>query len=386
MGLQERPAAPWECRGGMSRSDERWMMRAVELARRGEGGTRPNPPVGAVVVHGHRIAGEGYHRKAGEPHAEVLALAQAGARARGAVLYVTLEPCSTWGRTPPCTEAILRAGVRRVVAAVADPNPRHRGRGFAILRRNGLEVKTGVCHAAAAELIAPFALWVTQRRPFVTVKLGVTMDGRIADRTGHSRWITSPAARRVVQALRRQCDAVLVGQRTAVLDDPSLLGGGRRPRAFRVVVDTGGALDPDARVFTDGHVHRTIIATTNCCPSGRQAAYQATGATVWTIPHGRGGVSLRALMRKLHELGVLHVLCEGGGELVASLIRAGLVDRYMWFVAPRVLGATGCPAVGGPGWLLETAPRLRFVRCERVGSDMMLVAVPKKKSGRDGRS
>lgn len=351
-------------------NDTLFMRRAIELARRGEGLTRPNPPVGAVVVKSGRIVGEGWHRKAGGPHAEILALRQAGEAARGATLYVTLEPCCTHGRTPPCTDAVLAAGIRRVVAACRDPNPRHAGRGLRLLKRRGLDVVSGVAGGEAGRLVEPFAKWITRRRPFVTLKLAVTLDGRIADAEGRSRWITGEASRKRVQALRRRADAILTGVNTVNADDPSLLprpARGRRP--WRVVVDTRGRVNPDARIFHDEAAGRTMLATTA----------EAGAALAHVILPGRknGRVDLAKLLQELAALDILHVVCEGGGQLAASLLGEKLVDELWLFVAPRILGGGETkPAVGGAGWMLKQAPVCRIVSCERVGEDVLLIARP----------
>ncbi len=356
-------------------NDERWMRRALALARRGVGLTRPNPPVGAVIVAGGRNVGEGYHRIAGGPHAEVIALLQAGKQARGATLYVTLEPCSTWGRTPPCTDAVLAAGVRRVVVAVRDPNPKHAGRGLRLLRRRGVQVATGCCAAAGQALLAPFSQMMRTGRPFVTLKLGMTLDGRIADRTGAARWITSPAARARVQALRRQADAILVGGATIRADNPRLRprpAGGRCP--WRVVVTARGALPPRCRVLRDAYAGCTIVATTSA--GARRLARVPTAAHLWTLPERGGKINLRALLQKLGAGGCLHVLCEGGGQLAAELLRAQLVDELQLFIAPKLLGGDAPPAIGG-GWPLAAAPTFEFQSVERIGPDLLLHAKPR---------
>ncbi len=357
---------------------DHWMAYALALARRGEGLTRPNPPVGAVIVRDRRMISHGWHHRAGTLHAEALAIRQAGARARNATLYVTLEPCCTQGRTPPCTQAIIKAGIRRVILAVRDPNPRHNGRGIATLRKAGLEVIEGVGTPEARQLIAPFTHWIRMHRPYLTLKLAVSLDGKIADERGRSRWITGAAARRQVQAWRRCADAILVGTGTVLADDPSLLpkpSGGRRP--WRVVVDDQGTIAPSAKIFTDGNQAQTIMATTSRCPARRQAAWRFTGATVWVLPAARGRVALGALLKKLGGLGVLHILCEGGGELAATLIRAGLVNEYRFFIAPRIIGGRKAPgAVGGLGWPLPAAPKLIFTECRQMGQDILITAMP----------
>jgi diaminohydroxyphosphoribosylaminopyrimidine deaminase/5-amino-6-(5-phosphoribosylamino)uracil reductase len=352
------------------------MSEALRLARLGEGLTRPNPPVGAVIVKNGQVVGRGYHRKAGGPHAEVVALRQAGARARGATLYVTLEPCSTFGRTPPCTEAIIRAGIRKVVAAVSDSNPRHAGKGFEILQRAGIDVITGECAGEAGALLAPFSSSMIRKKPVLTLKLAESLDGRIADARGRSKWISGPGARRVVQALRRRVDAVMVGAGTVLKDDPSLLprpANGRKP--YRIIVDAAGKVPADRRVFSDECASQTILVTTKRCPARRQAQYAASGAQVWVLPSADRGVSLPALMKSLHALGVLHVLCEGGGELAASLVRADLVDEIVMFVAPVIIGGDGIGAVGGRGWPLASAPRFKIVESRVVGGDVMIRAI-----------
>jgi diaminohydroxyphosphoribosylaminopyrimidine deaminase/5-amino-6-(5-phosphoribosylamino)uracil reductase len=370
-------------------ADARWMRLALRLARRGEGATRPNPPVGAVVVKAGRAVGRGYHRKAGGPHAEIWALREAGARARGATLYVTLEPCSTWGRTPPCTDAILAAGIVRVVVATGDPNPSHKGRGLRLLRAAGLAVSTGVLDAEARCLIRPFVAWMCRGRPWVTLKLATTLDGRIADAGGRSRWITGPASRKRVQALRRASDAIVVGVGTALADDPSLLprpAAGRRP--WRVIVDSTGRLPLTARVLTDAERDQTLVATTRRCPAARAAAYANAGAEVVSLPTAGGHVSIPALLRALHRRNVMRVLCEGGGELAAAWLAAKAVDEIVWFVAPKILGGDAVNAVRGAGWSLANAPQFAVDTVERSGDDVVMTCLKATAKGarRTGRT
>lgn len=357
----------------MTDVDTKWMTEAIRLAQRGEGLTRPNPPVGAVVVKAGKIIGRGYHRKAGGPHAEVYALRQAGRKASGATLYVTLEPCSSWGRTPPCTGAIISAGIKQVVCAIADPNSKHAGKGFTLLRKAGISVKTGVGTTEAARILRPFASSMVRARPYVTVKMAVSLDGRIADSSGFSQWISGSHARAHVQVLRRRSDAIMVGAGTVIKDNPSLLprpARGRKP--FRVVVDAVGSVRPQSRVFTDEFSKNTILATTGRCPVSRQKAYARHGAHVVVLPAAGRGVSLPALMKALHAKGILHVLCEGGGVLFGSLIKAGLADELVLFVAPVMLGGDGFPAVAGINWALAKAPRMKMVEARQVGADVMI--------------
>ena len=353
----------------MSVSDDvRWMQRALELARRGEGLTRPNPPVGAVIVKGGRSVGEGWHRAAGGPHAEVHALRAAGRRAQGATLYVTLEPCSTWGRTPPCTEAVCATGLRRVVVGMPDPNPAHAGRGLRILADCGLRVTTGVCAVEARALIEPFAMRMLHHRPFVTLKLAATLDGRIADADGASRWITSPAARSLVQDWRRAADAILVGAETVRADDPQLTprpARGRRP--LRVVVCGSGRLPARARVLTDERAGDTLVYVSAAAPRRRLG-----GAEVVRCRGRR--LAMAELLADLARRGVLRVLCEGGGRLAAELVSAGLVDELQWFVAPKLLGGEARPAIAGAGWPLASAPAWTIVSVRPVGPDVLVTA------------
>lgn len=360
------------------RPHEFWMQRALQLARRGEGLTRPNPPVGAVAVKNGKIVGEGYHRRAGVQHAEVVALARAGANARGCTLYVTLEPCCTWGRTPPCTDLILSSGVRRVVVSVRDPNPRHSGRGLTLLRRKGILVVEGVCADEGMKIIAPFAKWTRRGLPYVTLKLGMSVDGKIADRSGRSRWITGPEARSKVQELRRRVDGILVGAGTVRDDNPSLLprpDRGRKP--CRIAVARNGRIPGNSQLLTDTAVRQTLLVVSNRCPGKSVDRLKKAGAEVLAVPEVRRQISLKALFRVLARRGILHILCEGGSELAGSLIRAGMVDEYLFFISPCVIGGTESKsAIGGWGWLLGKNPRLEFVSCERVGRDFMIRALP----------
>jgi diaminohydroxyphosphoribosylaminopyrimidine deaminase/5-amino-6-(5-phosphoribosylamino)uracil reductase len=353
------------------------MRRALALARLSEGHTRPNPPVGAVVVRDGRKLGEGRHRCAGCAHAEVEALDACRASVRGATLYVTLEPCCTHGRTPPCTDRILREGIARVVVGCRDENGCHCGRGLEILAQRGVEVVYGVCEEEAREIVLPFFKHITTGAPFVTLKLAMTLDGRIADRAHRAKWITGEAARAEVQRMRRRADAVLVGAGTVCADDPSLLcrirGGGE---LLRVVVDARGTTPPDARVLTDEAAARTIVATIRGTAAERGPAWQAHGARVWSFPADRQAhLPLKRLLKKLGDEGCLHVLCEGGGQLAGALHDAGLVDEYAFFYAPAVLGDTrAVGGVEGRGTRLADMERLVFKEVRRIGADVLVRA------------
>jgi len=356
------------------------MNQALAVARRGEGLTMPNPPVGAVVVSNGRVRGSGFHRRAGGAHAEILALKAAGRCAKGACLYVTLEPCCTRGKTGPCTDAVINSGIRRVVVAVRDPNPLHNGKGIGILRKAGIQVEEGVCREEAAALIRPFAKWITLGRPFLTLKLGISIDGRIADGKGRSKWITSAISRNTVRNLRRRVDAILIGAGTARKDDPGLLCRRTLP-PFRIVVDSRGTLPLDAGLLNDPFACRTIVATTESCPAARRRLYSGKGAQVLVLPSSQGGrVSLNSLMRKLGKMGILHILCEGGGILARSLIAQDLVDEYLFFVAPAVIGGSDSVAsVAGKGWSLASCPRFEFIDYRKSGADIEIRAIPARK-------
>jgi diaminohydroxyphosphoribosylaminopyrimidine deaminase/5-amino-6-(5-phosphoribosylamino)uracil reductase len=324
------------------------MGRALALARRALGRTSPNPCVGAVLVRGGRVIGEGWHRKAGRPHAEIEALRaarRAGEPTQGATLYVTLEPCSTHGRTPPCTEAILAAGIRRVVAGAVDPNPRHAGRAFALLRRSGVTVNVGILAGECADLIRPFARWVVSGRPWVVAKLAVTLDGRYSRPRGASPWITGTAARQAGHALRLLSDAIIVGAETVRRDNPRLtvrLGGDSRGKVqpLRVVLTRSRDLPPSAQVFTDAHRERTILLDG----------------------------TPRAVVRELGHQGVTHVLVEGGGCVVESFLKADVVDEIAFFVAPDC-HADATPAFDYLGHASRFATGLEVVQ---VGRDVMI--------------
>ncbi|HMP72457.1 MAG TPA: bifunctional diaminohydroxyphosphoribosylaminopyrimidine deaminase/5-amino-6-(5-phosphoribosylamino)uracil reductase RibD [Kiritimatiellia bacterium] len=353
--------------------DAVWMGEAVAEARRGVGLTRPNPPVGAVVVAKGKVVGRGFHPQAGKPHAEVYALAEAGRLARGATLYVTLEPCSTTGRTPPCTEAIKAAGIARVVYGCRDPNPRHAGRADRLLEAAGIAVTAGVLEEGCGGLIRPFAMFVTEGRPWVTLKLAVTLDGRIADRRGTSQWITGEEARASVQDLRRTADAILVGAETLRADDPSLLPRpalGRKP--WRAVVAGSRRLPLSARLFTDPASSRTVVFATE----GHRWRPGLVRAGIDVVDlQGRGRMApVKRVLGELAERSCLHVVCEGGGILAGELLKADVVDEIWLYLAPKLLGGGGRASVGGPGWLLQNAPRFRLAEVIRLGDDVLLKA------------
>lgn len=369
-----------------SEEDKKFMARALQLAERAAGRTSPNPLVGAVVVRDGEVVGEGYHAVAGGPHAEVVALRQAGERARGATLYVSLEPCCHFGRTPPCTRAVLAAGVSRVVAAMTDPNPRVSGRGLDELRAAGLRVEVGCLERQARRLNEAFCHFLATGRPFLAYKVALSLDGKVATAAGQSRWITGSEARRYAHRLRDRHDAVMVGVGTVLADDPLLttrLEGGRD--ALRVVVDGRGRLPLSARLLRlrpeapepeFRSSAPTLVATTAAMPEELQRALrERPGVEVLVLPGEDGRVDPEALLRVLGQRGVLSVLLEGGPTLAASFLAAGLVDKVYFFLAPLLIGGEGAPgALGGKGVAeLAAAPRLREVEVERVGEDVLVV-------------
>jgi diaminohydroxyphosphoribosylaminopyrimidine deaminase / 5-amino-6-(5-phosphoribosylamino)uracil reductase len=356
--------------------DSAWMARALALAATGLGLTSPNPAVGAVLVRDDRAVGEGAHLRAGGPHAEVVALEQAGEAARGATCYVTLEPCAHHGRTPPCVDALVRAGVARVVAAGRDPDPRVDGRGVAALRAAGIEVAVGVGEAEARALNRAFFTFVATGRPHVTLKAAMTLDGKIAAWDGTSRWITGEAARLEAHRLRFLADAIVAGIGTVLKDDPALTVrlADRPPKEpYRVVVDSRLRVPSGARVLTAGEPSRTIVAGAAPLPARRARALRDRGVRVLDLPRQGRRVDLGALLAALGGLGVIGVLVEGGGELAAGLLDAGLVDRVAFFVAPRLLGGRTAPGpVGGVGRALKETLSVRGLSCRTVGEDLLL--------------
>ena len=363
--------------------DERFMRRALELAERGRGHTAPNPIVGAVIVRGGAVVGEGWHRALGEHHAEVEALARAGPAARGATLYVTLEPCAHWGRTPPCVDAILAAGIARCVVAQRDPDPRVNGRGLRRLRAAAVHVELGLLAEQAGDQLAAYRRAQATGRPRVTWKVASSLDGRIADARGRSKWITGPEARADGHRLRAASDAIVVGAGTARADDPRLTarsgvvgagaeGGAAAAQPLRVIVDSRLSLPPRLRLFSPALARGTVVACTAAAPAARERALASRGVTVWRLPATRLRVSLPALAERLAREGRHDVLLEGGATLGAAFVRAGLVQRIVLYTAPLVLGG-GLLWCDGLGLALEAAARGRVVSATLVGGDARLV-------------
>ena len=388
-----------------SKQDERFMRRALALARRGVGKTSPNPAVGAVLVlvrrggRNGRVIGEGWHRRAGGAHAEVEALRTAakgeGRREKGEnahtarsslfalhssaalTLYITLEPCSTWGKTPPCTDAIIAAGVKRVVVAALDPNPKHNGRGLKVLRRAGVRVEHGLLANEATRMNEAFNKWIATGLPLVIAKAAMSLDGKIATRTGDAKWITSETARREAHKLRACVDAVMVGANTVLRDNPQLTvrHGVRGRQPVRVVVDARGRTSLSAKIFTDIHHKRTVVITTRLSSTRWRRYLVLRGIDVVVVPQRDRRVELRAALRALGKRDVTSVLVEGGGELLGAMFDTRLVDRVALFLAPIVIGGReAVSAVGGKGAAkVKRAVRLRDCRWRSIGRNEMLL-------------
>ncbi|MCZ8153743.1 MAG: bifunctional diaminohydroxyphosphoribosylaminopyrimidine deaminase/5-amino-6-(5-phosphoribosylamino)uracil reductase RibD [Rhodobacteraceae bacterium] len=354
--------------------DEVHMSHALALAARGLGRTWPNPAVGCVIVKEGRVIGRGWTQPGGRPHAERMALDQAGQGARGATAYVTLEPCAHHGKTPPCAEALVAAGLARVVTALTDPDPRVSGRGHAILRAGGVAVTEGVCEGRARQLQAGFLKRVTQGLPFVTLKLAATLDGRIATATGESRWITGPQARARVHLMRMTHDAVLTSSATAITDDPDLtardMGATHQP--LRLLADIALKTPPDSRLGRSAKDHPVWVLHGPTAPEAARIAWAATGARLIEAPTEGPHLSLTETFRLLAAEGLTRILIEAGGQFAAALIRAALVDELALFQAGCLIGADGTPVLGPLGLAaLKDAPRPRLIEAGLCGPDTL---------------
>jgi len=359
--------------------DIKWMQLAISEAKKAEGDTAPNPPVGAVIVKDSKLVSTGFHKKAGLPHAEREAIAAAEDldQLKGATIYVTLEPCSTTGRTGPCTEAIKDVGISRVVFAVLDPNPEHSGRAIPILESADIEVDTGVLETEATSLIAPFSKVMLKGLPYVTLKMAMTMDGRIADRDCGSRWISGKSAGSMVQKLRHTCDAILVGANTVVKDDSQLICHDD-PEKFRkriILASSKNKMSLNLNIFSENQ-DRTILVVAENLRVDWLKDYKNTGVQVLEVSdESNGNPSLTCALERLAKQGVTHILCEGGGQIAGELIASDLVDEFMFFVAPKFLGDGGISVLGGKSWLLNECPEIVLKSTEMVGDDVLIKAV-----------
>ncbi len=355
-------------------SDTDHMAHALRLAARGLGNVWPNPAVGCVLVRDGLIVGRGWTQPGGRPHAEVMALTQAGAAGREATAYVTLEPCAHYGQTPPCTDALIAAGVSRVVTALTDPDPRVSGKGHARLRAAGIAVTEGVLTPEATHLNAGFLKRITKGLPFVTLKLAASLDGRTATATGESRWITGPEARRRVHAMRLAHDAVMVGSGTALADDPDLtardMGATRQP--VRIVLDRLLKHAPESRLGRTAKDHPVWLLHGPSAPEAARSAWQATGATLIEVPEANGPLDLKAALQALAGKGLTRILSEGGSSIAAALVKAGLVDELVLFSGGVLIGSEGYPALGALSLSeLSRANRPMLLGIDSMGMDTL---------------
>jgi len=350
------------------KSDEKFMRRALELATKGT--TSPNPMVGCVLVKKGRILAEGYHKKAGKPHAEIEALKKIK-DARGCMMYVTLEPCCHYGRTPPCTKAIIKADIKKVVLAMRDPNPKVDGKGMKELRRAGIEVVDGVLKKDAEKLNESYIKFITKKEPFVILKAAMSLDGKIATKTGDSKWISSEESRKEVHELRSKVDAVLVGVNTVITDNPQLtcrIKNGKNP--IKIIVDSSLRVPLNSKIFDGGNV---IIATTKNHNKKNKKILEGKGAKILITDEKNGRVDLKKLMRKLGELEITSVLIEGGSEINASALKSGIVDKVRFYIAPKIIGDDGKTVISGLGTdSIKDSIKIKNLDCRKLNDDLVL--------------
>ncbi len=361
--------------------DKTYMLRALELAERGRGKTVPNPMVGAVLVKGNKIIGEGYHRKAGSDHAEVAAIKQAKGKTKGATLYVTLEPCCHTGRTGPCTEAIIQSGISRVVLPIKDPNPIVNGKGIKRLRQAGLEVVTGLLKSEAELLNDAYLGYYRLNRPYVIVKSAQSIDGRIAAKGGDSKWITSEKARKFAHELRAAVDAVVIGSGTVIADNPALTVrnvNGTDP--YRIIITSSARIPAGAKLLMNNRDMKTVVATSRKGLAHLSRGGKSRNLIMWEIRTDRRGlIDLQDFLSKANDFGIRSVLVEGGGKLATSFVKAGLVDKYIAITAPKIIG-DGVNAIGDLG-TKKIAQAIEFdgARFSAIGDDIVFVGYPKRK-------
>jgi diaminohydroxyphosphoribosylaminopyrimidine deaminase/5-amino-6-(5-phosphoribosylamino)uracil reductase len=354
--------------------DEQWMKRALRLAEKGRGRTSPNPMVGAILVKDGKVVGEGYHAKAGEAHAEIIALQRAREEARGAVLYLNLEPCTHYGKTPPCAPKVIEAGVKRVVVGMEDPNPLVKGKGVEILRRAGLDVEVGILEKECRRSNEAFCKYILKGEPFVILKVAATLDGKIATRNGNSKWISGEASRRFAHKLRDQVDGVLVGIGTVLKDDPLLtarIKGGRDP--YRIVLDSRLKI-PEAAKLIGASPTKVVIAATELAPEDKIERLGKRGVRILTLDSKEGRVNLKSCLSKLGEIGMMSLLVEGGSQVNGSFLDEGLIDKLLLFLSPKLIGDRLAPGIfGGRGVSnLQEAIPLKEIKAKRIGEDIFL--------------
>lgn len=358
----------------MVREDEQWMRRALHLAEKGRGKTSPNPMVGAILLKDGKVVGEGYHARAGEDHAEIVALRRAGEAARGATLYLNLEPCAHFGKTPPCAPHIVEKGVKRVVIGMEDPNPLVRGKGIGILKEAGLDVDVGILEKQCGRLNEIFCKYISQKMPFIILKVAATLDGKIATRSGGSKWISGEASRRLVHRLRNQVDGILVGIGTVLKDDPLLttrVRGGRDP--YRIILDSRLRIPREAKVIGTTP-SKTIIAATEFASKERIEELEKKGVRTLIFNSKGGRIDLKSCLSKLGEMGITSLLVEGGSQVNGSFLDEGCIDKLILFLSPRIIGDQQAPGIftGRGVSNLQEAIVLREIKMKRVGEDIFL--------------
>jgi diaminohydroxyphosphoribosylaminopyrimidine deaminase/5-amino-6-(5-phosphoribosylamino)uracil reductase len=358
----------------MVRDDKYWMRRALRLAEKGRGRTSPNPMVGAILVKDGNVVGEGYHVKAGEAHAEVVALQQAGEEARGAILYLNLEPCTHYGKTPPCSPKVIEAGVKRVVIGIGDPNPLVKGKGIEMMRKAGLDIETGILEEECRRLNEAFCKYILKKEPFVILKVAATLDGKIATRDGDSKWISGEASRRFVHKLRDRVDGVLVGIGTVLKDDPQLtarIRGGRDP--YRIVLDSWLKIPEEAKVIGT-FPSKAIIVATGLAPKDKIEKLEKRGVQILILDSQEGKINLKSCLSKLGEMGITSLLVEGGSQVNGSFLDEGLIDKLLLFLSPRLMGDHQALGIfgGRGGSTLQEAVALREIKTRRFGKDLLI--------------
>lgn len=363
-------------------ADEKYMQLALDLAASARGNTNPNPLVGAVIVKDGVIVGTGLHRKAGEPHAEVHAFRMAGEHAKGATLYVTLEPCSHYGKTPPCANLVKESAVSRVVVAMQDPNPSVAGRGIKLLREAGIEVEVGVLEDQSRRLNERFIHNMLTKRPFVLSKYAMTLDGKIAAHTGHSKWVTGEAAREDVHHIRHEVDGILVGVGTVIADNPTLTtrlkkGYGKNP--VRIIMDSTLRIPSQANVLNVAEA-KTIVICSDDVAQEKITTLEDKGVTVIPVRHEQEGLVIDEMLEKLYLLGITDILVEGGSAVNASFLQSGAINKYVIYVAPKVLGGglSLTPIAGHSPTSMDEARDVEFDSFDKVGQDLRIIAYPKK--------
>jgi diaminohydroxyphosphoribosylaminopyrimidine deaminase/5-amino-6-(5-phosphoribosylamino)uracil reductase len=356
------------------KEDDQWMKRVLRLAEKGRGRTSPNPMVGAILVKEDKVVGKGFHAKAGEAHAEIIALQRAREDARGAVLYVNLEPCTHYGKTPPCAPRVIETGVRRVVIGMEDPNPLVRGKGIETLKRAGLDVRVGILERECRRLNEAFCKYILEKEPFVILKVAATLDGKIATRDGDSKWISGEASRRFVHQLRDQVDGVLVGIGTILKDDPLLTTRIKRGRdPYRIVLDSRLEIPEKARVIGE-FPEKVIIVVTELVPEDQIERLGKRGVRILTVDSKEGKIDLKSCLSRLAEIGIMSLLVEGGTQVNGSFLDEGLIDKLLLFLSPKLIGDHRAPGIfGGRGVSsLQEAIPLKEMKAKRIGEDILL--------------